>query len=376
MIDDKTMNTILPINSFEDEMDLIKSELSSKEFVVTNFTSGGVFYTIVAILIQIKLELITLLRKVVNNSFITHAEDEWIELNAADYSKKRKQPTKAKGYVTIARAETGEAITISKYDVFKTTPDSFGRDLKYIVLEDTILQQDLLSVQVLVEAEKEGTDYNVSENMITRSLTHIEGIDTITNDSNWLVSEGSDLETLESLRSRCLNAWSELSTYAIRDKYKSVCEAVEGVLYITVDDMHPRGQATVDIIVTSTAGAATETLIEKVYEAANQIKGPDDDILVKSSETVEQDFEIVIYIPSSASDNGVIDVAEDAIIRLMQFDKNRELNKLYRDDIVYYLKDAIDVYKKADIISPATDVILTNDKVLILGSIAVTVERI
>ncbi len=376
MIDDKVMNTILPLQSLEDSIDELKSDLAAQNFPITNFSSGGVFYTLLAIVVNIKLELIALLRKVVNNCFVTHAEDDWIELKAADYSKKRKLPTKARGYVTLSRALSGEAIVISKYDVFKTTPDINGRDLKFIVLEDTILQQDSLSVQVLAEAEKTGVEYNVPENSITKSLTHIEGIDLITNDSNWLVSEGSDLESLESLKNRCLNAWSELSTYAIRDKYKSVCEAVDGVLYVTVDDMHPRGQATVDIIVTSTAGTATETLISKVYDAANTVKGPDDDLLVKSSEIVVQDFEIVIYIPTSASDAGVISAAESAIIKLMQFDKNRELNKLYKDEIVYSLRNEIAVYKKSDISIPSEDVILTNDKVLVLGSINITVERI
>jgi len=84
MIDDKVMNTILPLPSLEDSIDELKSDLAAQNFPITNFSSGGVFYTLLAIVVNIKLELIALLRKVVNKCFVTHAEDDWIELKAAD----------------------------------------------------------------------------------------------------------------------------------------------------------------------------------------------------------------------------------------------------------------------------------------------------
>ena len=308
--------------------------------------------------------------------FVSHAEGVWMELKAADFSKKRKQPTKTKGYVTIERDAPGEAVRIAKGDVFKTEQDINGEELRFLVLEEAVLQKDSLSQNVLVEAEKEGSKYNVPQGWIKKSLTHIEGVDRIINGADWLIQEGSDLEDIESLRERTLNSWAELSTYPIRDKYKNVCEAVEGVLFVRVDDMHPRGQGTVDIIVTSTAGAATEGLLAKVEAEAIKIKGPYDNLLVKSSETVQQDFDIVIYIAEDASDVGIKERAEAVITDLMRIRKDRELNKFYRDDIIYALKKDIQLYRKADILSPSDDIILSNDKVIILGSLNIRVERV
>ncbi|WP_261949178.1 baseplate J/gp47 family protein [Paenibacillus melissococcoides] len=107
----------------------------------------------------------------------------------------------------------------------------------------------------------------------------------------WITREGSDLEDIESLRARTLNSW-RLSTLPIAAKYKNVCEAIPGVLYVRVDDLHPRGQGTIDIIVTGTAGTPSEGLLQKVREEAEKIKGPDDNLLVKASDTVTQDIDI------------------------------------------------------------------------------------
>jgi uncharacterized phage protein gp47/JayE len=376
MIDEKILDEILPVPDREELKNSIEQELKDEGFVITNFSSGGVFYTILMILIQIRIELVKLLRKVLNNMFVSHAEDVWLELKAADFSKKRKQPTKTQGYVTLERDAPGEAVKVAKGDVFKTEQDINGEELRFLVLEDSVLQKDSLSQKILVEAEKEGTKYNVPPGQIKKSLTHIEGVDRILNDADWLVQEGSDLEDIESLRGRILNSWAELSTFPIRDKYKNVCEAVDGVLFVRVDDMHPRGQGTVDIIVTSTAGAATQGLLDKVAAEADTIKGPYDNVLVKSSETVQQDIQIVVYIAEDASDEGIQEKAEAIITDLLKISKGRELNKLYRDDIIYALKKDIQVYKKADIISPAADVILSNDKVIVLGLLNITVERV
>ena len=373
MIDEKVLDEILPIPDREELKNTIEEELKEEGFVITNFRTGGIFYTLLMILLQIRIELVKLLRTVLNNMFVSHAEGVWMELKAADFSKKRKKPTKAKGYIFVERDTPGEAVRIAKGDIFKTEQDINGEELRYLVVEEAILQKDSLSQKVLIEAEKEGSKYNVSQGQIKKSLTHIEGVDRVNNPADWLTQEGSDLEDIESLRERTLNSWAELSTMPISDKYKNACEAVDGVLFVRVDDMHPRGQGTVDIIVTSTAGGATEGLLDKV---ADTIKGPYDNLLVKSSETVHQDIEIIIYIAEDASSEGIKERAEAIIADLLKISKERELNKLYKDDIIYSLKRDIQVYKKSDIISPAEDVILSNDKVIILGELIISVERV
>ena len=227
----------------------------------------------------------------------------------------------------------------------------------------------------MIEAEKEGSNYNVPEGQISKCLVYLNGIDKIENQEKWIVKEGSDTETDDSLRARVLNSWAELSTRPIALKYKNVCEAVEGVLYVRVDDMHPRGQGTGDIVVTSTAGAASEMLLKEVEAAANSIRGSYDNLLVKSSETVIQDIAFVLTIPLLADEDELENKASAVIIDYFKISTERELNKLTHFDLMYALKSSLSIIKNVKITEPAEDVMLDNDKVLLLGAIDITIER-
>ncbi|EES73439.1 hypothetical protein POTG_01734 [Paenibacillus sp. oral taxon 786 str. D14] len=375
MIEEKILDEILPVPDRDELASSIQEELKNEGFAITNFAAGGIFYTLMMIFIQIRIEFVRLLRTVLNNMFVQHAEGDWLELKAADFSKKRKQPQKTKGYVTLQRDTPGNAVKISKGDIFKTEPDILGEELRFIVTENATMPANATSFKVLVEAEKPGSTYNVPPGQIKKSLTHIEGVDRITNESDWIVQEGSDLEDIESLRERTLNAWAELATLPIADKYKNVCEAVPGVLFVRVDDLHPRGQGTIDIIVTGTAGEATEGLLAAVSAAANQIKGPYDDVLVKSSETVPQDVAVTIWIPPDADATGLESRVKAILTDMLRLQKGRNLNELYHADIIFGIRKDIPIVRNVRVTSPSADVVLDTDKVIVLGEVSVTIER-
>jgi uncharacterized phage protein gp47/JayE len=376
LIDDSVMDKLIPLKDKEELKAELIDELKEEGFKVTNFNVGGVFYHLLMIVITIYLELVNLARTILNNMFVSHAEGDWLELKAADYCKTRKDASKTKGYITITRDVATEPLFINKGNIFKTLADANGTELKYYLLEAYTMETGVFTVKLLVEAENEGTAYNVSENRSTKSLLHLENVTAITNESNWLYKEGADQESIESLRNRTLNIWSELSDNPIAAKYKNVAEGMVGVLNAKINDQHPRGQGTVDIIITGTAGAATQELINNVTAAITTIKGNYDNVKVISSEVASQDFEIIIYLAEGASDSGVDEQAKTIIVKMMRLSDRSELNLLYRDDIIYNLKNAIVNYKKSDIIQPATDIILETNKVLILGNVNITVKRV
>ena len=107
MIDKKTLDAVLPVPSLEELRDAKVEELKNEGFVITNFHSGGVFHTMLMIALRIKIEVIELLRLVLNNMFVSHATGIWLDLKMADYSKKRKRAQKARGLVTVTRLVMG-----------------------------------------------------------------------------------------------------------------------------------------------------------------------------------------------------------------------------------------------------------------------------
>ena len=376
MIDEQIMTQVLPELDIDALAEDAVEELKNEGFVISNWSSGGIFYHLLMICLKMRVELRALARTILNGMFVSHAPGVWMELKASDFSKKLKQAVKAQGLVTVARTEGGPAVPIEKGHIFKTDKDINGDELRYFVLADTILQQDVLSVMIPVEAEKEGARFNVAVGQIKNSLTYIEGIETITNAEDWITREGADIEEIESLRARTLNAWADLATQPIADKFKNAAEAIPGVLFARVADQHPRGQGTLDIIVTSTAGEATEALLDKVRAAALQIKAPDDDILVMSSTTQTQDIALTATVKAGTNTDGLAEQIESITLSTMKISKDRPLNELILSDITTACRNGIPILKNIKVTTPADDLTLDIDVVILPGAVTVTVLEV
>lgn len=375
MISNNILDKIFPVPELEDLKEEKIQQLNNAGFIITNFKSGGVFYTLMMIVLQIYIEFIRLFRTVLNQMFVKHASGDWLELKAQDYSKERKAASKTEGVLTLSGESRHAIITIPKGTTFKTDKDINGTELRYFSTEDVVFLAGETSVKVPVLAESEGTDYNVSEGRIVNCTKHLEGVDSITNETDWITKEGADTEDDESLRTRILNSWSELATGTTAAKYKAVAETVTGVLYADVDQLHPRGQGTVDIIITSTAGAATEELIEEVTAAVEEVKGEYDNLLVKSATTISQDINIIATLPALASDEGVEDRIRYAVDQYFKVSTNRKLNELILLDILCAVREEIPILKNIKITAPTDDMFLDVGNVILLGSLTVTIER-
>lgn len=373
MIDDSILDEVIPVPDPDAKMAEMKDSLEENGFKVTKWGTGAVFYWLTRICVQIHIELLKLARVILNNMFIRHAEGKWLELKAAEFSKSRKAAIKTQGYITINRNNSDTALTITKAHIFKTKPDASGTELKYYAVADTLIPAGIKTGKVLVEAEKAGTQYNVSENQITVSMIYLEGIENITNDQDWIYLEGADEESYSSLRTRTLGSWEELSINTTAGKLKSVVESLPGVMCAYVDDQHPRGQGTVDVIVIGTAGAASAELIQQAQQAIDTLRDNYEDYLVKPGEIVYQDVDITLHLRAGTSTTDVADVAKTLISSAMRLSNRSDFNLFLQDDIRYVLKSNIPGYRKTVFTSPAMDVELAQDKVIMLSNITVQV---
>lgn len=376
MIDEEILDKVCPIPDEDETMEEIKGKLGEEGFIINNFNKGGIFYIIIRIFVLIYIDIKRLARSIINNLFIKHAEGDWLEIKVADVGKKRKEAIKTRGYVTLYRDDYQNALQITKGHMFKTLPDVNGKELKFYVLDTTVIGAGEKSGKVLVEAESPGTGYNVSTGKITVSMIHLDGVVSVSNEEGWLYEEGADIEDLEDLRTRAEDAWSELAERTTEEKLINVSKKVSGVLDARVDAQHPRGQGTTNIIITSTSGEATQELLKKVENATAYLKGNYDDFLYKSSTIVNVDIKLTLYIAKDASTDGVQQTAEKTIEKFMQLSSREELNCLYMDDIRYALKSDIETYKRAEISSPDGDIELDKGKVIMLGGIEVIVKNV
>lgn len=373
MIDDSILDEIIPVPDAEEKMAELQAELSAAGFSITKWDNGGVFYWLTRICVQIHIELLKLARTMLNNMFLRHATGKWLEAKAADFSKYLKPATKTRGIITITRSGYVGDLTITKGHMFKTPPDMNGDELKYYAVENTIIKAGEQIGKVLVEAEKAGADYNVSENRITVSMIYLEGVSGITNSQDWIYSEGADEEEETSLRNRTLASWSELATNTTSAKLKAAVEKIPGVMCAYIDDQHPRGQGTVDVIVVGTAGEASAELVRKAQEAADQLKDNYEDYLARSGDMIYQDVDIILYLKDGAGITDVESKARTLIAGTMKLSNRADLNLFLQDDIRYVLRKSIPDYRKTVFRNPEADVELRAGKVVMLGNITVEV---
>jgi len=67
MIDKAILDEVLPVPELETLKEEKIAELKEEGFAITNFHSGGVFYTLLLIALRIKIEFTELLRAILNN---------------------------------------------------------------------------------------------------------------------------------------------------------------------------------------------------------------------------------------------------------------------------------------------------------------------
>ena len=376
MIDESVMDKIIPIPEEEKEILKIQKELVEKGFIINNFNKGGVFYHLIRISVRIGIEIKQLARSILNSCFIRHAEGESMIVKAADYGRFLREAVKATGYITIYREEFDGTLLISKGHMFKTLPDINGREYKFYAVEDTVIGAGEQVGKVLVEAEKSGTDYNLPARKITVSMIHLGGVSSVTNEANWLYQEGAEVESIESLRERTMDAFEEAAERTTDAKIKNAAKTVPGVLNVEIDSQHPRGQGTVDIIVTSSAGEATETLLRKVEQAIEYLKGNYDDFLCRSATIVRQDIDLTIYLSKDVSTSGVKEQAEYIIENTLKLTDREDMNCLYLDSIRVALAGGISNYRKSVISKPNNDIELNKGNVILLGNLNVQVTNV
>jgi uncharacterized phage protein gp47/JayE len=375
-MNEKELKEILPVPTLEEMSNQVENELEEDGFKIKNFRIGKIFKTLEMIFLKAVNELYQLLLKVIVMLFITDAEGFWLDVKAKEFGKERKLATKTEGFVAVSRTESdGKPKQVVKGTIFKTDMDKEGKELRFIASETVVMEMDELKVYVPVTAELPGTHYNLSQNMIKYSVQHISGIDTITNENDWMAKEGTDRESDSSLRRRCQNSWDELSTNITGPAYESVISGIDGVLVVLVDDEHPRGQGSIDIIVTGVAGLPTETLLQAVRDKVEEIKGPYDNVLVYGPEPVYQDVDVTVHIDNIYGDESKIQVeAESVIDNLFTVSDENSGSKLYRAKISHDLMN-IENVTNVVVNTPVEDVSLGIKKLIMPGNITVNVIK-
>jgi len=279
---------------------------------ITNYNPGGIFRTILEIVTRAVHSFYVLLANVCYQHFAQTARAGWLDLKAEEIGITRKPATQTAGNVHFYR-ETPETsnVVIPAGAIVSTATDSQGREYRFLVTAETILESGETEVAVPVVAESAGAEYNVGTLTINRLITTISGVDGVENRTGWLTDEGTDQETDTELRERYRLKWEELARGSTKLAYVGYAKEINGVVDVLVDDTWPRGPGTVDIYITGTNGLPTQALIDEVQANIDDKKPICSDALVKAPSAVVIDAAITIYVVTGTT--GQADIQVDAV---------------------------------------------------------------
>jgi phage-related baseplate assembly protein len=311
------------------------------------------------------------LRNLLPQAFGHTATGDWLRmLHAPAVGITPITKTKASGYITFTRTETTGNVNIPASRIVKTKPDGTGQVYRFVTKIATVIPDGSTSVDVLAEAEEYGSASNVAAGMITEIVTYIPGVDGVTNASGWLVTEGVDDETDESLQNRYILAWKSING-ATKAAYESWVRSISGVADVFILDQHPRGQGTVDVVVGGTGGAPTQNLLDAVAAIIEENRPINDDVEVYGVTMVQVDVEAELELTGGVA--SVIEDAAETALRTL-FDVNDGLaigEDATRDRIVAAIMSSSRYIKRVTLTTPSEDVEISSYERAELGTITI-----
>lgn len=233
-------------------------------------------------------QIYALLQRLMKQAVPATSTGDWLNTHAASVNLSRRPATKARGNVRFYRAPSASLaanVNIPARRIVRTLPDGTGQVYRYSTLADAVLPAGAASVDVPCESEEYGASANAGVGQICELVTPVESVSGVSNQADWMMSEGADEETDAQLQERYALAWAA-NNGCTKHAYKAWALSVPGVTSVSILDQHPRGQGTVDIVVRGADVLPTEALLEKVRAAIAPNVPINDDWLVKGPQAI------------------------------------------------------------------------------------------
>lgn len=217
------------------------------------------------------------------------AVGEALDLHAAERNLKRKAAEKAVGTVEFSTyREAVNNLTIPAGTVVSTNGTE---PIRFVTTEKCVIKRGETSAQAPVEAIKAGRDGNAAKGEVTRIISLVAFVDTVTNKSPFI--GGADVEDDERLRKRITESLRNISNGANKAYYKQLCLTLDGVGSAGVIPRN-RGVSTVDIFLAAQTTTASAQTVEKANELLEQARELNVD--VRAFQAKEVSVDLIIYI--------------------------------------------------------------------------------
>jgi len=260
----------------------------------TNFNLGAGIRHLLEILAKAIYDLYSLLATVTSQSWVTTATGKWLDLKVREVGIQRRAAVKTQLRLTFRTSvPAGSDITIPIGTICKSRKDSQGNEYRFLTTDTGLIEEGSIEATVLAEAELPGKAWNVAVGTITRIVTKINGIASVSNDEP-LVREGADGESDDTLRRRAILTWETLGLGGTRKAYQAWAMAIAGVRAVSILDDFPFGPGTVGVVILGEEGVPSPQLLFDVQTHIDARKPLTADVRVIAPLLVESTIALTI----------------------------------------------------------------------------------
>ncbi|KMK51466.1 phage protein [[Actinobacillus] muris] len=292
----------LPIE--ESEIRQYFEHLTEKEGFITNTSQMSPFWRLITAVAVKPVKWLSeyLIEEVLPNLFVKTAKDKWLQMQAWSVGLDFKPATFAEGEIEFIKSDASTSITIKKGTVVQTERIN-GIIYRLFVKADFTIPRGDLSGFVPVVAEREGSDFNLSQGYYCILPESIAGIQSVINRNDWLTSPGAERESNEELRKRYRVQFSSAGKHHIDSVYKGMIAQVAGLSVDRIYFKHdaPRGPGSANAYLLLDTGVTSQPFIDKVnrYVRDDGNHGHGDDLLCFAIPETHHSLTCKIYFAQS-----------------------------------------------------------------------------
>lgn len=210
---------------------------------------------------------VLLAEHVMPNMFVATAQRWALELKAWDHDITPKDAEKTKGYITFTKSNPEDAVTLNAGTIIQTLPIE-NKIYKVQVISETVIAEGEATGEVLTEATEAGKDHNLPAGYFNILPQGVSGIDSVTNQVDWITKLGADKETDEELALRIQNAFTSAGEWHIDDVYRSIISETAGIRSdnIYFENTGHITPATANALILMEVGATPQAILDQLNE--------------------------------------------------------------------------------------------------------------
>jgi len=272
--------------------------------------------------------------QVLPNFFLKDATGIWLELLAWAVDLERKKATRTRGQIRFTR-EAAEGEVVVEAGILVATPPINGKVYRVRTTEAVTIADGVISALVPVEAESAGTAHNLGPGYFTILPEPITGIDSVSNETDWITIAGADAESDDSLRLRCRNQFSAVGQYHHDAAYRADISLFAGTQpdFVWFEHDAPRGPGSANAYIMIDSGQPSQTFVDGIntYIRDQGHHGHGDDMLCYPMPVKADSLTVTVYHDDALPDDKVATLRQAVTDRVrFAFRENQDFTGITR----------------------------------------------